>query len=234
MKKLTNKTKTVLFAGLVTTLLLPFIMSDHAQAEEADAEKIEKWATEANKITEKLETVEDEDQREELKKRLGILTSKLNAVGLYTDEQFEQIKEDISNERPTAEQQAETPLKCACHPELWIITGFDYTKWGWHGSTEGNWLALTLSNPSGISEASTASWGADFMHVWNQAFLRDASTSRSHVGTMIQSSSSGLVKQYGTTYETITQPDKWYFSPQHTNVNGGDQAVIAVTLRSIS
>lgn len=236
MKNITKKTQTILFAGLIAAMILPFSTTGLAEAEPIDPKTVEKLAINANEITEKLKTETDPKKIVKLQNKLDNLTAKLNSYGLYNDVQFKKVKADIEKERPGIEEEIGAALACACNPEAWYRVGFDYKKWGWNGSTPGNWVVLKTINQHGFSEASTASWGADWMHVWNGGFVKYGSTSTINIGTMIQASNGGVVHNYGAALETFTAAGNQIYvsSLPYSPINGGDKAVSSGTLKSLS
>lgn len=236
---MTTKTiKTILFASLIAAMILPFSGMNYAVAEELDKETVEKIANQATQLMENLETEQDPTKIEKMQKKLYKLLAILNSVGLYTEEQFEVIKEerlyDIPEEKTSSGAQTSS---CCTDPAVKVKVGFDYRLWGFYGTANGNWDTITSADPNGFSVAATGSWGADYMHTWYQYYLANgANGANVNFSPYLTNSNGGLLHNYGTFQQTVssTSIQQDYPSPiAYSPINGGDKANLVATLQNI-
>ena len=154
--------KTLLFASLIAAMILPFSGMNYAVAEELDKEKVEKIAKKAQKLMEKIETEDNPKKIQKIQKQLNKLLAKLNSVGLYTEKQFEVIKEERLDDYLEEEILSRTSRAycSSCNdPAVKIKVGFDYRLWGFYGTANGNWDTITNVDKNGFSTSKTGSWG---------------------------------------------------------------------------
>jgi len=240
MHNMKNTIKTVLVVSLIVAMVLPFSGMNYAQAEEFDKEKVENIANKATKLMEKLETEQDTEKIEQMQKKLDKLLAILNSVGLYTEEQFEVVKEERLNDIPEETISGTQSSFCpSCNdPAVKVKSGFDYRLWGFYGTANGQWDTITTVDPNGFSQAIVGSWGADYMHVWFQYHLdNSANTANVTFTPYITNSNDGLIHNYGTIQLTVvsTTIQQDYPSPiAYTPVNGGDKSKLVTALNTIS
>ena len=216
MKNNTKTIKTVLFASLIAAMILPFSTMDFAEAQEVDKKSVEKLAKQYNKLSEQLETETDEKKKVNLKEKLDEILAELNSYGLYSDEQFEKIKDDRVDERPDEVTQSVAALSCPCPPEAWYRTGFDWEVFGLNGSTDGNWVTLKSVGASGLSEAETGFFGADSIDIWHQGFVRHATSANLTFENRIVNQNGGLVSYLGShSHDLDVGGDVWYIQNGH-------------------
>jgi len=246
---MTTKTiKTILFASLIAAMILPFSSMQFAEAQEVDnvtAAEIEKMAKKAQKITEKLSTEDNPKKIAKLEKKLNKLLVKLNAVGLYSEEQFENIKAERLNDKPQTEGEEESSFAnasarscrtCGDDKSVHVRVGFDYKLWGVHGTANGYWNEMNNADRNGDSKAYVASWGADYMHTWVQYYCENCNSADVSMTPLIKNKDGKSVKHYGTTSKTIISSDivEYYPSSQaYSNVKAHDYAQLVAKLITI-
>jgi len=161
----------------------------------------------------------------------------LNSVGLYTEEQFEDVKEARLNDHLEDEYSPDVDCPSCDEKAVKFRVGFDCRLWGFFGTATGNWDTVYKNQYLGSSEARTGSWGADYMHVWYEFLLNDFAfgASADFMPSVVDSDHEEL-KDYGTHSQLVTNRESVikYPSPlAYSPVNGGDKAILTVELRSI-
>ena len=239
MNNITKKTQTILFASLIAAMILPFSGMNYAVAEELDKEQVEKIANKATRLMEKLQTEENPRKIERMQERLDNLLTTLNSVGLYTEDQFEVIKEERLNDIPEEETSGFQLACSSCNdPAVKVKSGFDYRLWGFYGTANGQWDTITSADPNGFSQALVGSWGADYAHTWYQYYLTNgASTANVTFTPYITNSNDGLVHDYGTTQlpvVTLTIQQDYAASTAYAPIDGNDKVKLVAVLNSIT
>ncbi len=235
-----KNTKTILFASLIVAMILPFSGMNYATAEELEKEQVEKIANKATRLMEKLETEQNPVDIEKIQKKLDKLLTILNSVGLYTEEQFEVVKEERLNDIPEEEISSSIQALCpSCDdPAVQVKVGFDYRLWGFYGTANGQWDTITVADPNGFSQATVGSWGADYTHTWYQYYLDNgASTANVTFTPYITNSNDGLVHNYGTTQLTVvtlTIQQDYAAATGYAPINGNDKVKLVAVLNSIT
>lgn len=154
----TKTTKIILFASLIAAMILPFSGMNYAVAEELDKEYVEKIANKATALMEQLETEQNPNKIDRMQKQLERLLGILNSVGLYTEEQFEVVKEERQYDTPEETSESIQSFCPSCDDAVKVKVGFDYRLWGFYGTANGNWDTITSADPNGFSQALVGSW----------------------------------------------------------------------------
>jgi len=180
-----NVKNTILFGSVLAVIVITLLSGNTAFAYEP--EDVENLTQRGEKVIDKIKDLENQEQTKRIEKKITKLNEELKAIlqvvneyGIYTYEQFEEVKIAQLQETPSIAQSS-----CGtCDPVLFFRAGFDWQMNTYFTGTTiaSSWKILGTPGTSDISAAVQSPWwGTDWSKGFTQAFVDHGTTANIRV-----------------------------------------------------